>query len=118
MVALLGIVEKSPFLNNTDGEWLDSFKSDVSNEIIDTFLKYVSQSSDDPEFLLHLTNCIFVFDMVSEEALKLQCRLLIKQGKHSLAKSAYNKFTKEYTQLYDEEYGLSFSQVIGDQTQG
>lgn len=118
MVALLAIVEKSPFLNNTQAEWLDSFKSDVSNEIIDTFLKYVNHTSDDPEFLLHLTNCIFVFDMVSEEALKLQCRLLIKQGKHSLAKSAYSKFTKEYQQLYDEEYALSFSQVIGEQMNG
>ncbi len=114
MVRLLSIVENSPFLNNTNAEWLDSFKSDVSNEIIDTFLKYISHSSDDPEFLLHLTNCIFVFDMVSEEALKLQCKLLIKQGKHSLAKSAYNKFIKEFRQLYDEDYRLSFNQVIED----
>lgn len=112
MQELLGIVENSPFLNNTNAEWLDPFKSDVSNEIIDTILKYISSSKDDPEFLLHLINCIFVFDAVSEEALKVQCRLLIKQGKHSLAKSAYSKFINEYELLYGEKYGLSFNQLI------
>ena len=114
IVALLSMVENKPFLSNTQADWLDSFKSDISNEIIDTFLKYISNSKDDPEFLLHLTNCIFIVDAVSEEALRVKCRLLLKQGKHSLAKSAYAKFTKDYQQLYDEEYGLSFSQVIGE----
>ena len=114
MERLLAMVENRPFLNNTHAEWLDPFKSEVSNEIIDTFLKYINQSSDDPEFLLHLTNCIFVFDTVSEEALKLQCRLLIKQGKHSLAKSSYDRYVSEYKHLYDEDFRLSFNQVIGE----
>jgi two-component SAPR family response regulator len=114
MEALLSIVENSPFLNNIHEEWLDSFKSDISNETIDVFLNYIKNSKDDHEFLLHLTNCIFIFDAVSEEALKLQCRMLLKQGKHSLAKNAYTRFTSEYKYLYDEEYGLSFNQVTGE----
>lgn len=112
IVDLLSIIEKKTFLNNTQADWLDSFKSEISNEIIDTFVNYISKSKDDPEFLLHLTSCIFLFDAVSEEALKIQCRLLIKQGKHSLAKNSYSRFTREYKQLYDEDYALSFSQVI------
>jgi hypothetical protein len=112
IVDLLSIVEGRPFLSNTNADWLDPFKSEISNEIIDTFLSYIGRSDDDPEFLLHLTNCIFIFDAVSEEALKVQCRLLIKQGKHSLAKKAYSKFINEYKQLYDEEYAMSFNQII------
>ena len=114
VTSLLSIIENRPFLNNTDAEWLDPFKSEVSNEIIDAFIRYIRESKDDPEFLLHLTNCIFMFDSVSEEALKLQCILLIKQGKHSLAKSAYNKFVSEYKQLYDEDFKADFNQVIGE----
>ena len=114
IVRLLSIVENSPFLNNTNADWLDPFKSDVSNEIIDTFLNYINTTSDDPEFLLHLTNCIFIFDAVSEEALKIKCKVLLKQGKHSLAKKAYSTFTNEFRQLYDEDYGLTFNQVIGE----
>jgi two-component SAPR family response regulator len=112
IVSLLSTVEGRPFLKNTDADWLDPYKSEISNEIIDTFLGYISKSDDDPEFLLHLVNCIFLFDPVSEEALKIQCRLLIKQGKHSLAKKSYSRFTNEYRKLYDEEYGLSFNQII------
>ncbi len=112
IVDLLSIIENRSFLSNTNADWLDPFKSEISNEIIDTFLGYISKSEDDPEFLLHLTNCIFLFDAVSEEALKVQCRLLIKQGKHSLANKAYTKFASEYRQLYNEEYKLSFSQII------
>jgi two-component SAPR family response regulator len=112
IVNLLSTVEGRPFLKNTDADWLDPFKSEISNEIIDTFLRYLGESSDDPEFLLHLVNCIFLFDPVSEEGLKIQCRLLIKQGKHSLAKKSYSRFINEYQKLYDEEYGLSFNQII------
>lgn len=109
---LQSLIESRSFLINTDAEWLDPFKSEISNEIIDAFLAYINKSGDDPEFLLHLTNCIFLYDMVSEEALKFQCRLLIKQGKHSLAKKAYSNFVKEYEQLYNEVYGVSFNDII------
>ena len=112
IVELLSLIENKTFLNNTQADWLDPFKSEISNEIIDALVRYISKSKDDPEFLLHLTNCIFLFDAVSEEALKIKCRLLIKQGKHSLAKNSYSKFTREYRQLYDEDYSLSFNQVI------
>lgn len=112
IVQLLAIIENSPFLYNTNADWLDPFKSEVSNGIIDTLFRYIHNVDDDPEFLLHLTKCIFQCDTVSEEALKVQCRLLIKQGKHSLAQKAYSNFLKEYEVLYGEAYSLSFKQVI------
>ena len=109
---LLSIIENKPFLKNTHADWLDPFKSEVSNVIIDTLLKYIESTDEDAEFLLHLTNCIFQCDPVSEEALKVRCKLLIKQGKHSLANESYSRFVKEYKQLYDDSYELSFKQVI------
>jgi two-component SAPR family response regulator len=112
IVSLLSTFEGRPFLKNTDADWLDPFKSEISNEIIDTFLKYIGKSDDDPDFLQHIVNSLFIFDPVSEEALKIQCRLLIRQGKHSLAKKSYSRFVNEYRKLYDEEYGLSFNQII------
>jgi DNA-binding SARP family transcriptional activator len=116
IVELLSMIEKRSFLKNTSADWLDPFKSEISNDIIDALLKYIDRSDDDDaEFLLHLTNCIFLCDSVSKEALKIQCRLLIKQGKLSLAKNAYSRFIKEYKQLYDEAYELSFKQIIEDE---
>ena len=112
IVNLLAIIENSPFLNNTNADWLDPFKSEISNDIIDVLLGYIDRTDNDPEFLLHLTKCIFIFDAVSEEALKIQCRLLLKQGKHSLAKKSYSRFMEEYQRLYGEEYTMSFNDII------
>lgn len=109
---LLKIIDRGPFLLNTDADWLDTYKSQVSNDIIDTLADYIEESENEPEFILHLTNCMFTFDNASEEAMILQCRTLFKLGKHSLAKKSYAKFVKEYKILYDEEYKRSFSSIL------
>ncbi len=110
--SLLSIMDNKLFLKNTHEEWLDPFKSEVSNDAIDVLLKYIDNSDDDPDFLLHLTNCIFLCDSVSEEALKIHCSLLVKQGKLSLAKKSYNRFVNEYKTLYDDTYEVSFKELI------
>ena len=113
---LLSIIDNRPFLKNTNTDWLDPFKSEISNDIIDALLNFIEHSEkEDADFLLHLTNCIFMCDTVSEEALKIQCRLLLKQGKLSLAKNSYSRFVREYKALYDEDYHLSFKQIQEDQ---
>jgi hypothetical protein len=109
---LLKIVDRGQFLVNTDTDWLDVYKSEVSNNIIDKLADYIEISENEPDFVLHLTNCMFTFDMASEEAMILQCRTLFKLGKHSLAKKSYGRFVKEYKNLYDEEYARSFSSII------
>ncbi len=114
IIELLSIIDSGQFLLNTNADWLDIYKSEVSNEIIDTLVDYINRSDDDHEFTLHLTNCMFLFDIASEEAMSMQCKLLVKLGKHSLAKQSYAKFVKEYKQLYDEDYALSFTQIIDE----
>jgi two-component SAPR family response regulator len=111
---LLTIIERGAFLRNIEDDWLDVFKSDVSNDIIDKLAEFIRNSDSDPDFILQLTNCMFMFDMVSEEAMTLQCSTLVKLGKHSLAKKAYEKFLKEYKLLYGEDYDKSFISIIAD----
>lgn len=112
MVFLLSLIENKPFLNNLEAEWLDPFKSNISDEIIDIFINYIASSKDDSKFLLHLTNCILTFDPISEQALRLRCKLLIEEGKHSLANSTYTRFVNEYKHLYGEEYSQSFNDLV------
>lgn len=112
ILSLLKIIDRGPFLLNTDADWLDTYKSQVSNDIIDTLADYIEESENEPDFILHLTNCMFTFDNASEEAMILQCRTLFKLGKHSLAKKSYAKFVKEYKILYDEEYKRSFNSIL------
>jgi hypothetical protein len=110
--SLLKIINRGAFLKNTDADWLDEYKSEVSNEIIDKIAAFIHNTECEPEFILNLTNSMFMFDIASEEAMILQCKTLVALGKHSLSKKTYAKFIKEYKLLYDEDYSKSFNEVI------
>jgi two-component SAPR family response regulator len=94
ILQLTHITQRGNFLSNIEYEWLDAFKSEVSNEIIDSYIQYANgiQIADDPEFLIKLANDIFYFDPVNEEAMIFKCKALVHLGKHSLAKNAFETF--------------------------
>ncbi|HTI07264.1 MAG TPA: hypothetical protein VL832_01875 [Puia sp.] len=111
---LAGITKRGGFLNNLEYTWLDSFKSEVSNHVIDTYLHFAASVviSDDPEFMITLADYIFYFDAANEEAMQLKCKALVCLGKHSLAKQSYESFVKEYKSIYGEDFGKDFQKCI------
>lgn len=108
------ITKRGGFLSDLDYSWLDEFKSEISNDVIDTYLHFAESVniSDDPEFLIQLANYIFYFDPVNEEAMTLKCKALAFLGKHSLAKSSFENFAKEYRQIYGEDFTIDFNEVL------
>jgi DNA-binding SARP family transcriptional activator len=111
---LANITQRGGFLSNIEYEWLDDFKSEVSNDIIDTYSHFAHSMSigEDPDFLLKLVNYIFYFDPANEDAIKLKCKTLAHVGKHSLAKAAFDSFIQKYKLIYGEEYGKNFQEVL------
>jgi hypothetical protein len=111
LLELLSFGQLLPF---TKEEWLDPYKAAYSNFALDFLLgllpKEVVPSAID--FGLYIANLIFLFDSMNEEALFVKCNLLYRQGKKSLAKSAYNTFCKEYETLLGEKYLSPLSQII------
>ncbi|MGN8068535.1 galactose oxidase [Mucilaginibacter sp. 22184] len=114
ITALIEITQRGGFLPSADYPWLDQIKSDLSNEIIDILLQYASQINleNDPEMQIKLANCIFNFDLVNEEAMTMKCKALSFLGKHSLAKSTFQAFNKEYLALYGEEFKKDFHSIV------
>lgn len=110
--ALASITQRGSLLNDVEYSWLDPFKSDVSNHVIDTYLHYAKRGPADPEFMIELADYIFYFDSVNEEAMAIKCRALVQLGKHSLGKNAYTTFVKEYRQIYGEDFGKDFQSVL------
>ncbi|MFA6085662.1 galactose oxidase [Mucilaginibacter sp.] len=107
------ITQRGNFLSNIEYEWLDTFKSETSNEIIDTYLHFAnSQAPNDFKFLVELSNFIFHFDPVNEEAMVIKCKALSALGKHSLAKNTFESFIKEYRIIYGEEFKKDFHAVL------
>jgi DNA-binding SARP family transcriptional activator len=107
------ITKRGNFLSNIEYEWLDVFKSEISNEVIDTYLHFAhSGANTDAEFLVELANFIFHFDPVNEEAMVIKCKALSALGKHSLAKNAFESFIKEYKVIYGEDFKKDFHAVL------
>jgi len=114
IIQLTHITQRGNFLSNIEYEWLDAFKSEVSNEITDSYIQFANsiQIADDPEFLIKLANDIFYFDPVNEEAMIIKCKALSHIGKHSLAKNAFENFNKEYKAIYGEAFERDFHSIL------
>lgn len=111
---LIDLSHKGVFLMNSNYEWLDEFKADISNTIIDILIDFASKQKieEDPNFILHLADSVFNFDIVNEEAMILKCKVLTFLRKHGLASNTYTKFCKDYKTLYNQHYEKSFWEVI------
>jgi len=114
IIQLTHITQRGNFLSNIEYEWLDTFKSEVSNGIIDTYIEFANSVpiADDPEFLIKLANDIFYFDPVNEEAMSIKCKALSHIGKHSLAKNTFENFSKEYKVIYGEAFDRDFNAIL------
>jgi DNA-binding SARP family transcriptional activator len=111
---ILKYAKRGSLLPNLQATWVDNFKSDISNQIIDTLLEY-SQKLDvqkDDKQLLEIADAIFYYDSINQEAMVIKCSVLNKKGKYSLAKTWYDHFAKEYKNLYAENYPKTFEEVI------
>jgi two-component SAPR family response regulator len=114
IIQLTDITQRGNFLSNIEYEWLDAFKSEVSNEITDSYIQFAGtiKVADDPEFLIKLANDIFYFDPVNEDAMILKCKALSFLGKHSLAKNTFENFNKEYKVIYGEAFERDFHSIL------
>ena len=111
---LIEITKKGAFLSNVNYEWLDDFKSTVSDRIIDSLVAfgYTCNVRDEADFIVHLADSVFNFDMINEDAMILKCKALYCMGKHSHSKACYDKFFKEYSLMYGQEYGQAFLEIL------
>jgi two-component SAPR family response regulator len=114
IIQLTHITQRGNFLSNIEYEWLDAFKSEVSNEITDSYISFANsiKIADDPEFLIKLANDVFYFDPVNEDAMIIKCKALAHIGKHSLAKQTFENFNKEYKVIYGESFSRDFNSIL------
>jgi len=112
--SLVEIIKRGSLLYLTEYDWLDSIKSEISNSVIDLCLSYIKQHgiSQEPEFIIEITNCIFNFDHLNEDALIYQCKCLIILKRFTLASNIFQKFAKEYKDIYGTVFTKSFHETI------
>jgi two-component SAPR family response regulator len=111
-LVLLG--SKGTLLPNMENEWLDKYKADYSSEIIDVLLD-ISKRIDfqkDIKLIIQIADAIFSNDPLNEDALRLKCKVLNDNGKHSLAKSVFESFTRDYSISMGSDFDRSFNDMI------
>jgi len=111
---LLKILDKGGFMFETDYEWLDSVKDEVSIQVISLLSEMMSTLSlkHHAEAIVDIANRIFHFDPVNEEAMIFKCKALAQLGYHSLALQCYDNFCQIYTQMYGERYQKSYRDIL------
>ena len=111
---LLDIIKRGPFLFQTEYNWLDDIKSEISNTIIDRCLGYIRSRdiAKNPEFIIEIANCIFYFDQLNEDALAFKCKSLILLKRHTLASNTYQKFIKDYKDIYSADFDKTLQEII------
>lgn len=113
---LLQIVRRGAFLHQTEYDWLDDIKSEISNEVLDLLVETGNtlQPGIHAEQMIEIAQLIFQFDQVNEHALALKCKGLNYLGRHSLANNTYEKFTRDYRHMYGEDFNQTYHAVISD----
>lgn len=118
IATLYGLLEKGELLPNLEIDWIDSYKAQYTNSVVDFLVKLLTRKEiqDDKKTLLHIADSIFSLDSLNEDALIVKCQVLHKDGKGSVALSAYNSFCKQYQNLLNSEYPVSFKDVLAGDT--
>jgi two-component SAPR family response regulator len=113
---LLNSANSGQFLPNLSYEWLDAYKGLISDKMVDTLIQYAEALNprNDTNLIIQICDSVFNFDIINEEAMTLKCRMQSQLGKHSIAKSTYESFCKEYEILYGEKYGKTFGDIVNE----
>jgi len=111
---LLEILSRGILLPDIEIDWLDNFKRNFSNQVIDV-LTEISQKGDyklNDNLKMKIADILFMHDYLNEEALYLRCSSFVNSGKKGIARSVYDSFVKEYHDLLGNKYKYSLSDIL------
>lgn len=109
---LIKVVERGPFLPNTEIEWLDDYKGKVNYRVTSSLLEISNQVAEE-ERKIKIAAIILGIDDLHEQAARLKIGALVTLGKHGLANDFYEEFSKKYQELYQENFPRSFKEMKG-----
>ena len=111
--SFLTVLERGNILQNIQVEWVDYYKSKISNDV-DKLLSIVYQNHGNklnPQTNIKLAKTILLFDRLNEGALKIVIKELTRTGKHGQAQDMYKAFAKNYKVLYAEPFSIKYKSL-------
>lgn len=107
-------LQRGAFLEDLDYPWLDDFKSEITNVVLDLYLHMLREIDirKHPESQLQLASYIVQIDPMNEEAMTVRCIVMVGMGLHSQAQTIFHNFKEEYRRIYGEAFQPSFKEVL------
>jgi len=111
---LSAILTKGSFLPECSYLWLDDTKALIADYAI-TLLTDFSDRMDkekNTELINSIADALFTVDPLNDTALSLKCRFYNLMGKPYLSKQLFTNYTKDYKNVYGEEYNRTYSDIL------
>lgn len=111
---LMAIAKKGIVLSDSHFDWLDSFKSDYTDKVINMLysLMAMEQFGGDNSVKMLIADTILIFDTLDQKAVKIKCSSLISLGRVGVAKTCYDNFKREYEHIMGEPVTFAFDKFI------
>ena len=109
---LVSIASRGVLLPNFQEEWIDSFKGDYTDLIIETLTSLLQNKEiqKDKILVLRIADAILKHDSIDEDIAKLKVTTLYNLGKKTQSKQCFDKFTEDYKSFMGVAYKESFDQ--------
>ena len=109
---LVCIASRGVLLPNLQEEWIDAFKGDYTNSVIETLTSLLQNKEikNDQILVLRISDAILKHDSIDEDIAKIKVSTLFNLGKKSQAKQCFDKFTEDYKNFMGVAYKESFDQ--------
>lgn len=111
---LLPLLNRGKLLSCSNKEWLSIFKEQETALVIEVLEQLLQSDAlrQGSEQQVALAEVIFKFDQLNDTALRYYCRIFHQKGKHGIAWEAFQRFTSQYRETYNEEYPVDFKALI------
>ncbi|NME66852.1 hypothetical protein [Flammeovirga aprica] len=110
-ISFFQIVEKGNLLRPMAFEYLDDTISNIKTDLINILLKFARTNHQIP-WVEQISDCVFQYDKLDEEALILKINTLLLMDKKIQAHQEYSKFSKNHLSFFGEEYHKAFEDLI------
>jgi DNA-binding SARP family transcriptional activator len=115
LAEFLHYAEQGELCPSVQTEWIDKYKVDLSNRIIDelsVLLEAIPWEKANYALMAQIASTILKHDVLNEEALQIKCTALYLMGKKGIAKHCYDKFCTEYKNSMGSDFPMKFKSLL------
>lgn len=106
------LLRRGPLLRSKKWEWLDVFKSEYEEKILDIYSSVMRKAYDKGEYLMsyRVSQVLLSIDVLDENLMKIEINSLIKMGDSDKARVKFRMFSITYYEAYGKN--LMFEDYI------